>query len=247
LKASDFGHNRTLEKSPSIANDRFQYNMKKTSVEVQGKFLTNFSFSVKENTPEFLLPWLTDWLRSYIFSGADFFDGQFVQFGYWKILCKINGTQLHLLGPDSLAMPIKWIDDLSAVFHSTMVHKYMPESYGLEIDIPKATDTVTVGWDFDKFPMFINRMIRIKNSMDSGWFFGSKSDGIDNNDLSQLSVMSLHEATLRAPWIHDFVSLPVDTQVIFDDAIPVVLRDYSPVQPASGSYMAHRLTQRSTL
>lgn len=64
-------------------------------------------------------------------------------------------------------------------------------------------------------------------------------------DPSSLSVVSLHEASLRAPWIHEFLSLPRNTQVVFEGNVPIVLVDYEQVNPLAGSYVAMRLAARS--
>ena len=125
-----------------------------------------------------------------------------------------------------------------------MVHKYVPESYGFEMDVPRATETATIGKHFDKLPMIMNRLSRVANGVDSGWFFGSLRDDVDNEDPTQLSLMSLHEATLRAPWIRDYLSLPENTQVVFESDTPIVLKDYEQVDPLPDSYVAVRSASR---
>jgi hypothetical protein len=214
--------------------------MKQHVVELRSDSLSAFSFQVEDQLPDFLCAWLSDWLKEYIEGGAQFRDGQTLQFGYWPLMCKVANNQLRLHGPDSESMPIRWQDDLSNALRSMMVYRYVPESYGFEMDVPRATETATVGRHFDKLPMIMNRLSRVDNGVDSGWFFGSLRDDVDNEDRTQLSVMSLHEATLRAPWIRDYLSMPENTQVVFEDDTPVVLEDYEPVEPLPDSYVAVR-------
>jgi hypothetical protein len=57
-------------------------------------------------------------------------------------------------------------------------------------------------------------------------------------------VISLYEASLKAPWVHDFLSFPEGTQVVFESESPVVLRDFQSVQPLAGSYMEMRSTKK---
>lgn len=214
--------------------------MKQHVVELRSPGLRAFSFQVEEQLPDFLCAWLSDWLKEYIEGGAQFRDGQTVQFGYWLLMCKVTDEHLRLLGPDMESMPIRWKDDVSGALRAMMAHKYVPESYGFEMDVPRVTETATVGKDFDKFPMLMNRMSRLENGVDSGWFFGSCREDVDNNDPGQLSVMSLHEATLRAPWIREFLSMPENTQVVFEGDAPVVLKNYEQVDPLPDSYMTLR-------
>jgi hypothetical protein len=219
--------------------------MKRQIYQATGKTIDEFSFQVNDELPQFLSTWLADWLKDYIEKGVDFLNDQTIQFGCWRVKCLVNDRKMRLEGPKSGELPLQWIDDVSTVLYSMMIHKYIPESFDLEFDIPAIDDTVTVGKHFAESPMFMNRLEHIDNGLDSGWFLGSTRDDVDNNDPQQLSCMSLYEALLKAPWIHDFLSLPVGTQVIFETDVPVVCRDFNQVNPLPDSYFASRNSRQN--
>jgi hypothetical protein len=214
--------------------------MKTHTCSVNGEGIREYSFQVADDLPEFLCPWLTDWLSTYVEDGADFKDKQTLQFGFWMLRCRVQGQKMRLQAPELGSMPVKWVEDLTPAFNAMMVHKYIPESFDSQMDLPCMTDTATVGRLFDRFPMFMNRMDRVDNGVDSGWFLGSSTDGVDNNDPEQLTAMSLFEASAKAPWIHDFLSLPLNYQVVFDSRSPVVLRDFETAAPVPNSYFDSR-------
>ena len=215
--------------------------MKTIECRVNSTALDGYAFQVSDDLPDLLPSFLSDWLTRYIEGGAEFSDGQTIQFGFWLLRCEVHNRRMRLLGPKADAMPVGWTEDTSMALTSMMTHKYIPESFGLEMDIPSFENTATVGRLFTEHPMFINRDERIDNGVDSGWFIGSMRDDVDNNDPKQLSVVSLYEASLKAPWIHDFLSLPKGTQVIFENERPVVCRDFTPLEPRAGSYFAERV------
>ena len=195
-----------------------------------------FSFRASEHVPSLLLSWLSQWLSERIDSGTEFRSGQTIQLGFWQLLCEIENRHLRLQAPLTTGDELAWQADVSDVLRATMVHKYVPESFGADIDIPSMSQTVTVGTRFSEFPMLASRLPKVDDELDSGWAFGNTSDEVDNNGPEQLSVMPLWEALKLAPWVHDYLSLPPGMQVYFESETPKVLQDYEPVAALSGSY-----------
>ena len=201
-----------------------------------------FTFDTDDSSPDFIVESFTDWLFDYISNGAEFTDGQTLQYGYTVLNCRVQSRVLRLLAPDFLSMPIKWIDNLGPAFRIIAAHKYTPESFGFTPDIPTLRNTAIVGKRFDELPMFANRISpEESNPNDSGWFIGSSRDDVDNNDPDQLQLMSLYEAILAVPQMLEFLSLPVGCQVLFSGGNPVVLHDYEELEIPKGSYLDQRL------
>jgi hypothetical protein len=205
---------------------------------VDSHSIDEFIFATDESAPDFVVTSFADWLQEYIEDGAEFRDGQTLQYGYTLLSCRAHSRTLRLLAPDFRSMPIKWIHDLGAAFHIVAAHKYTPETFGLPPDIPTLRNTAIIGRRFDEIPMFANRLSPVEsNRNDSGWFIGSQSDDVDNNDPDQLRVVSLYEAMLAVPHVVNFLSLPVGCQVVFSGGRPVVLKDYEELQIPKDSYL----------
>jgi hypothetical protein len=119
-------------------------------------------------------------------------------------------------------------------------HKYLPESFSFVPEIPTLTQTALVGRQFDEFPMFGSRLEATKPN-DSGWFFGSMLDKVDNNDPDQLTLMSLYEAMLSIPHMLPYLSMPQDCQIMFSSRTPDILRNYEPlnIEPDSMADMLY--------
>ncbi len=205
---------------------------------VDSEYIDEFVFDTDESVPEFIVDSFTAWLTHYVGEGANFSDGQSLQYGYTVLRCKVQSRQLRLLAPDFRSMPINWISDLGRAFKTVALHKYTPETFGFTPDIPTLQQTAIVGQKFDTIPMFANRLQPVENNPnDSGWFFGSGSEDVDNEDPDQLSILSLYEATLAAPHVLQFLSMPVGCQIVFDGGNPVVLQDYEELPIPKGSYL----------
>ncbi len=200
-----------------------------------------FTFDTDDSSPDFIVESFTDWLSEYIDNGAEFTDGQTLQYGYTLLNCLVQSHKLRLRAPDFQGMPIKWTDNLGPVFRITAAHKYTPETFGFTPDIPTLRNTAIVGKRFDEIPMFANRLLPVEsNPNDSGWFIGSNRDDVDNNNPDQLQLMSLYEVMLAVPHVLDFLSLPVGCQVVFSGGIPVVLQDYKELEIPKGSNLDQR-------
>ena len=186
--------------------------------------ISEISLQVDEATPDLLVEDLLNWLKHYLNEGAAIVDGETLQYGFTLLLCRVDDKTLRLAAPDFRSMPIHWIDDLSAVFHLLASHKMVPESIGLTADIPSLRQSVVVGERFDQFPLFANRTERsADNPADSGWFIGSQSDEVDNNDPDQLRVVSLYEAICCVPQLVHFLSLPAGCAVMCSGDAPVII------------------------
>lgn len=206
--------------------------------QVKSQLIDEFAFDANESAPDFVITSFTDWLVEYLLGGAILSDGQTLQYGYTPLNCRVQSRVLRLLAPDFQKMPINWVTDLGPTFQIVVAHKYTPETFGFAPDIPTLEQTAIVGKCFDRIPMFANRLQPAEsNHSDSGWFIGSDSEDVDNNDPDQLRVMSLYEAMLSVPHVLRFLSLPVGCQVVFTSGHPVVLQDYHELSIPKGSYL----------
>jgi len=131
-------------------------------------------------------------------------------------------------------MPIEWNANLAPVFQILGWHKYIPESFSFDPLIPTLGQTAIVGRNYSQLPMFGNRL-EATNPNDSGWFFGSMLDDVDNNDPDQLTLMSLYEAMLSIPHMMPYLSMPTDCQIMFSSRTPEILKDYEPLEIPQGS------------
>lgn len=209
--------------------------------QVDGSDVDEFIFEANESAPVFIITPFADWLSGYLSNGAHISNGQTLQYGFSVLLCHVESRRLRLHAPDFQSMPIKWTSDLGPAFRIAAAQKYTPETFGFMPDIPTLLNTTVVGSRFEELPMFMDRLAPSdSNPNDSGWFIGSRRDDVDNNDPSQLRLMSLYEAVLAVPHVLDFLSLPVGCQVMFPGGRPVVLKDYEELQIPEGSYLDQR-------
>ena len=133
---------------------------------------------------------------------------------------------------------MQWTDNLSNALRLLAHHKYLPESYGLQADIPEQGSIALVGELFDQFPMFMTRSEKDVDLEHSGWFIASSAMGVDNTDESKLRLMSLYEVYIRAPHLLEFLSMPVGTQVVFEDSDPVVLSGSKEIEPQANNIVS---------
>ena len=203
--------------------------------------LSAFTFQVDDRPADFIVEWFCKWLQSYIAGGADISDGQTLQVGYTLIRCSIDSQILRLESPEFISMPIQWHANLGPALQLLGWHKYVPESCSLESDIPRFGQTAIVGQNYDSLPMFGNRL-EATGVNDSGWFFGSMLDDVDNNDPDQLSEISLYEAMISIPNMAPYLSLPTDCQVLFKSPTPELLKGYERlvIEPGSMIDLLHR-------
>jgi hypothetical protein len=216
--------------------------MKKNQISVKGRSLSRYEFYVEESCPDFLITWLTDWLTEYIETGVTFTDGQILQYGWSALQCLVEDDCLRLFAPDFQSMPIQWTSNITNVLYTLMEHKYVPESFELDVDIPSLGDTAIVGRKFEEFPMLMSRSERSENNpQDSGWFIGSFREDIDNNDASNLELMHLYEIVLCAPHVLRYLSMPQGTYIVFESNSPVIFFDEQMINPRVGSYLDKKL------
>lgn len=210
--------------------------MRTISRKLDSPTLDECNFLTDESAPDFIVNSFGDWLAQYVTDGAEIADGHTLQYGYSLLRCQVTDRKLSLLAPDFVNMPIQWVSNLGPAFSLIAAHKYTPESFGFEPLIPSLRSSAVVGRRFDEIPLFANRMQPLEsNPDDSGWFFGSQSDDVDNDDPEQLQLMSLYEVGIAIPDVLQFLSLPVNCQVVFSGGTPIVLQDFKvlPIPPDS--------------
>lgn len=216
--------------------------MKPIQISVNGRNLSRCEFYVEQSCPDFLITWLTDWLTEYIETGVTFTDGQILQYGWSVLQCLVEDNCLKIFAPDFQSMPIEWTSNITNVLYTIMEHKYVPESFELQTDIPSLEDTAIVGLKFEEFPMLMSRSERSKNNpQDSGWFIGSCRGDIDNNDANNLELMHLYEIVLYAPHVLRYLSMPPATDIVFESNSPVIFFDEQMINPKVGSYLDKKL------
>jgi len=214
----------------------------KIEVPVSGENISQFSFEVQKSCPDYSVSWISSWFVDHIHKGSIVKNGQIFTFGWGLLQAMVEGEHLILRGPDFKSMPIEWCDDITPVCKLLVEHKFVPLSYGFEMDIPSIRDTAIVGWEFEKLPMMMSRREKSKdNRQESGWLFGSIKKE-NNKELSAfIQLMSLYEAGLKAPFILRYLSMPMDTQILFKDRVPLVFFKENQKYPKPGSYLAEKL------
>jgi len=203
--------------------------------------IDTFGFKASD-APVFIVDWFADWLKDYIDGGVSVEHEQTVLCGFTVLQCRVTDRHMQLWCPDFAGTPVRWVDDLSAAMGLLVTHKYTPESLSLPADVPAMTQTAIVGERFTERPHFMARQAPSTPS-DSGWFFGTQQDGVDNQDASKLTVMSLYEVILRLPIVRQFLSLPVDHQVVFTPDTLAVLHNFNEVPIPPDSYLGQILAQ----
>ena len=201
---------------------------------IESNGLDSFAFETDESPADFIVDWFSDWLENYVSNGAEISDGQTLQVGYTLVQCNVLGKSLRLQAPDFSSMPITWTPNMGPAFQIIGWHKYVPENFSFTPNIPTLQQTVIVGRDYDQLPMFGNRLAPTGTN-DSGWFFGSTREDVDNNDPEQLNVISLYEALLSAPQMLPYLSMPTDCQIMFSSDKPEILQNFEPLEITAGS------------
>ena len=191
---------------------------------LQSKMLDAFSFQTDDETADVVVDWFGRWLENYISGGAEIQDGQTLQVGYTIVRCSVDSRMLHLESPTFDSMPIAWNANMGPALQIIGWHKFIPESFSLTPDMPTLRQTAIVGQHFNEYPMFGSRL-EATNANDSGWFFGSMLDTVDNNDPDQLSTMSLYEAMLSVPQMVPYLSMPENCQIMFSSKTPEIRQD----------------------
>ena len=208
--------------------------MKTVAGKLNGESLDSFSFQTDEQPADFVVDWFCNWLENYITGGAEIQDGQTLQIGYTLVKCNVDSKTLRLESPTFQSIPIEWSANMGPAFQILGWHKYIPESFSFVPDIPTLSQTAIVGQKFNEYPMFGNRL-EPTNPTDSGWFFGSMLDSVDNNDPDQLTHMSLYEAMLKIPHSLPYLSMPQNCQIMFSSQTPEILKNYEPLEIEPGS------------
>lgn len=208
--------------------------MKTVERKIESATLRSLVFQTDDLPADFIIDWFCKWLENHIASGADISNGQTLQIGYAIVRCSVESKRLRLESPDFSSMPILWNANMSPVFQLLGWHKYIPESFSFEPEIPSLQQTAIVGRNYGEFPMFGNRL-EPNNPNDSGWFFGSSLGNVDNNDPDQLSVMSLYEAMIAIPHMVPYLSMPTDCQIMFSSKTPEILKGYELLEITPGS------------
>jgi len=204
---------------------------------VNNKTVTELVYFVDEATPDFLVEWFNDWLEPYVNDRDALASTEYLQLGfsYLKIINKAGRLQLQ--APDFVQFPIQWVDDLYPALHVVTQHKFIPQSYELEMDLPSMYDTAIVGEKFEKYPLFLTRSEKVSSSDHSGWFIASLDESVDNADEGKLMIMSLYEAITIAPHIVSYLSMPEESQIVFEEVHPVIMHRNRVLQAGSDSFV----------
>ena len=213
------------------------YGMRKIETQIQSASLDRLVYHVDESTPDFLIQWFNEWLDPYVNSSDSIVANQYLQLGFTYLRVSIQQKTMMLQAPDFVQYPIRWVDDLYPALHVVTQHKYVPQSYGLNLDIPSMHDTAIVGENFERYPMFMTRSEKEPNTDHSGWFIASLSDEVDNSDEGKLRIMSLYEAVIQAPHLVSYLSMPESSQIVFEESLPVIMFRNQVLEAQTGSYV----------
>jgi hypothetical protein len=212
--------------------------------EIKGGDFDRYCYQIGDGVGDFLVDWFHQWFELSVQNGIEIASGGQILYGWNFLKCDISDRQLTLSAPDFQTLPLQWTKDLSVPLHCAVFHRYVPESYDLQMDIPSLAETLVVGADFEKLPMFMVRSSKAdENSYDSGWFLGSLAENAGVSDPSSMRLMTLYEAVLKAPRILKYLSLPKETQVVFVSEKPMVLYQGKELSPKAGSFMEAELSQ----
>ncbi len=199
-----------------------------------------YRFSVNDDESCSLVDWFCDWFEAAVVDCAQLASGQRLQLGWSLLQIECDGRSLQIRAPDFKSFPLAWSDNLSNALQLLAYHKYVPESYRLQADIPSLEDTALVGERFEQPPMFMTRSDKDADSGHSGWFIASLSSEVDNTDTAKLKMMSLYEVFITAPHVLEYLSMPPGIQVVFETGTPVVFERNRELAPVAGSLVAER-------
>jgi len=206
---------------------------------VSNSDISRFSFSVSDQIQSVLVDSFTQWIKNLLKEKDSILDGSELMYGWTSIQCHIHQSHLTFKAPDQQQFPIVWTDDITKALESIVFHQFVPESFGLESDIPSLHDTVMVSANYHKFPMFMTRSE--KNSDDdshSGWFIANTSPDTDISDENNLKFMTIYEVIINAPHTYKYISMPCGSQVIFDSEKPDFLYKNKPLKALENSIVA---------
>lgn len=212
--------------------------MRKIEVSVTAQNISSITFSVTKELQSVLLDSFCQWLIK-LTEGEKLEEEISFQYGWVDIEGSISGTQLNLSAPDHKSIPTKWTNNLTAALESVVYHKFMPENYCLNSEIPNMNDTVLVSEKFYAFPMMMTRSDKsADNDSHSGWFIANSGSDVDISEEENLKFMSVYDAVMMAPHIFKYISMPAGTHVIFDSATPSILYKNKPIEPVANSTVA---------
>ena len=197
-------------------------------------------FNLDDDETDNAIAWFFNWIEKWTGVGDVAIDQQQIQLGWTSLLLACKDQCLTIYAPDFKSFPLQWTDNISNALRLLAHHKYFPESYGLQADIPEQGSIALVGELFDQFPMFMTRSEKDIDQGHSGWFIASSAIAVDNTDESKLRLMSLYEVYICAPHLLEFLSMPVGTQIVFDDSDPVVLSRNKEIKPQASNIACKR-------
>jgi len=217
--------------------------MKNLTFPVKASGISSFTFSVDQNLQSVLIDSFTQWFDSIITQTPSFTDGLEFQYGWSLVKCTITDSILSLQVPDGKSFPIQWSDNVTPALEAIVYHQFVPESFGLDSDIPCLSDTVLVGDRFHELPMFLTRSEKSGDAdRHSGWFMASSADDANITEEENLKIMSVYEAIIKAPHILHYISMPVGSQVVFDNAAPSCMYKNKELKPVENSLVATEQT-----
>ncbi len=212
--------------------------MKTITKAIRHPQFNRYVFNLDDDENDSSITWFFNWVEKWVATGDAAIDQQQIQLGWTSLLLVCKDQCLTIYTPDFKSFPLQWTDNISNALRLLAHHKYLPESYGLQADIPEQGSIALVGELFDQFPMFMTRSEKDVDREHSGWFIASSAMGVDNTDESKLRLMSLYEVYIRAPHLLEFLSMPVGTQVVFEDSDPVVLSGSKEIEPQANNIVS---------
>lgn len=209
--------------------------------------IQDYRFRVYKDLIDIVVPPFAEWLRRHLdeggsaSQGSKVRDGDTLQYGWFDLRLRLRERHLSLLGPD-LSRLLEWTEDLSVLLHASLMHRVVPESYGLRPDTPRMHDVAAVQVsDFDA-PLYLTRADPLSSiPKHSGWMVGQQ--GLEPAD--SFEVLSLYELASRRPALLDYLSLPAPIHVGFVGDRPRLAREDVELQPVPGSLLEARSPRRS--
>lgn len=213
--------------------------MKKIQKSIKGNGFDRLQYCVDSKTPNFIIQWFDNWLDRHYAGLLD--STQFIDLGFCQLKIVLENDFACLQAPDLTSFPLRWNKDLYPVLQIVTKHRYIPQSYNLDMEITSMHETVIISQQFDQLPVFLSRAEKDCDTNHSGWFVTSLSDSGDYADEEELKIISLHEAVVKAPRLIDYLSMPEGTQIVFETSTPIIMFNNKVLKSANQSFLKKNL------
>lgn len=170
--------------------------------------------------------------------------GELIQFGWaWFRLDELD-SELIVTTPELGSVSWRFVDDCSDSLNIVLRQRYICDSFGVDIQQCHARHSAIVPLDLGGCnEIFINRTDEADANA-SGWFIGAVDSSADPENPEHFELKSLWEISCIYPFITEYLCLPVNWQVFFDDAA-IVLNDFAEVDCLPNSYFAQKKSIKS--